>query len=241
VLNAALGPIITQQQVLSVISAFLPSTSTDVLDITAENVAQALQQGRSFGLVAIISLAWSGLGLFASITLIMDTTFRIERVRSVLAQRLIAILMALILLILVAVSFLTSGVLRVVMAVLPPDQPAAWLWIATFFLPFSLNLVIFALLLRYVPARHVHWDAIWPAAFVGALGWEIAKALFGWYLDTLANFQFIYGTLSTGIALLFWAYLLAMIFILTCELCAAFNDWHEAQQRPALSLPADTA
>jgi len=81
------------------------------------------------------------------------------------------------------------------------------------------------LLFRYVPARHVYWDAVWPAALIGAIGWEVAKTIFGWYLGNVANYQFVYGGIATGIVLLFWAYLIAWLFLFSAELCARLNEW----------------
>ena len=64
----------------------------------------------------------------------------------------------------------------------------------------------------------------------GAVGWELAKAGFVFYLDSLANFQFIYGSIATGIVLLFWANLIAAIFLFSAELCARLNEWIIGQE-----------
>jgi membrane protein len=131
------------------------------------------------------------------------------------------------LVVLITASFVTSGTLRLLMA-LVLDRPSIWLTVGVYFLPLGLNMLIFALLFRFVPARSVHWDAVWPAAIVGALGWEIAKSGFGWYLTAVANVQFVYGSIATAIVLLFWAYVIAAIFLFSAELCAQLNDWIEA-------------
>jgi membrane protein len=141
-----------------------------------------------------------------------------------LRNRLLAFLMTIILVVLVIVSFLTSGVLRLVSALLL-DRSNPWIAIATLFLPLGLDMVILALLFRYVPYRRVSWDAIWPAAMIGGIGWELAKAAFAWYLTNLSNFQFVYGGIATAIVLLFWAYLSASIFLVSAELCAQLDDW----------------
>jgi YihY family inner membrane protein len=126
--------------------------------------------------------------------------------------------------VLIATSFVTSAVLRLVSALFL-ERPSLWLSIGSIFLPLGLNMVIFALLFRFVPSRRVHWDAVWPAAIFGGVGWELAKSAFGWYLLNVANYQFVYGTLSTGIVLLFWAYVIASIFLLSAEFCAQLNEW----------------
>ena len=217
-------PVIAAQQIEFGIEPFLPAGATQTLQLFEDNLTQALEQGASFSLIAVLGLIWSGLGLFSNITSSLDFIFHVPSSRSIWHQRLVAVIMAMVLIILLATSFLTSAALRLVGALLL-ERPSLWLNIGTIFLPLGLNMVIFALLFRYVPARRVHWDAVWPAAIFGGVGWELAKWAFSWYLTNIANYQFIYGTLSTAIILLFWAYLIASIFLLSAELCAQLNEW----------------
>ncbi len=206
------------------IEPFLPPSASQLLQLFQQNLSQAVEQGASFSLLAIVGLIWSGLGLFSNITTSLDFIFHVPSSRSLWRQRLAAVVMAFVLVVLIATSFVTSAVLRLVSALLL-ERPSLWVSIGSIFLPLGLNMVIFALLFRYVPSRRVHWDAVWPAAIFGAVGWELAKTAFGWYLLNVANYQFIYGTLSTGIVLLFWAYLIASIFLLSAEFCAQLNEW----------------
>ncbi len=143
--------------------------------------------------------------------------------------------------ILLLASFLTSGVLRL-LSLLLLDQPSLWLSIGIRFLPLGLDVVIFCLLFRFVLARYVHWDAVLPAAMIGAVGWELAKSGFGFYLTNVVGFQFIYGGIATVIVFLFWAYLIAAIFLFSAELCARINEWiifqqvQESEPHPSVSI-----
>jgi membrane protein len=221
IISKILGPAAAQQQVSSALSIFLPGEASELLQT---NVSQALEQGASFTLIAVAGLIWSALGLFSNITSSLDMIFNVPARRSLWRQRLVGLLMAVILIVLVTASFVTSGVLRLVSVVFL-DRPNIWISISTIFLPLGLDMVIFALLFRYVPSRRVNWDAVWPAAIVGAIGWEVAKAAFEWYITTIASFQFIYGSIATAIVLLLWAYLIAAIFLFSAELCAQLNEW----------------
>ncbi|MEZ4667377.1 MAG: YihY/virulence factor BrkB family protein [Anaerolineae bacterium] len=225
VISRVLGPVAAQQQITSALGLFLPPDTSTVLQ---ENVVDAIQQSSSFTLVALGGLIWSSLGLFSNITYSLDVIFLVPARRSLWRQRLVALLMTIILVVLVTASFVTSAVLRLISASLL-GQTSSWLTIGSIFLPLGLNMVIFALLFRYVPSRNVHWDAVWPAAIFGAVGWELAKSGFVWYTNTVANFQFIYGGIATAIVLLLWAYLIAAIFLLSAELCAHLNQWFEAR------------
>jgi membrane protein len=226
-ISKVVGPAAAQTQVANAISIFLPG-DVNMAEQIRTNVAQALDQGGSFTLLALGGLIWSSLGLFSNITHSLDVIFQVPARRSLWRQRFTGLVMALILVILVTASFVTTGVLRLVTAVFL-ERPNIWITISTLFLPLGLDMVIFALLFRYVPARRVQWDAVWPAAIFGALGWEVAKVGFEWYITTIASFQFIYGTISTAIILLLWAYLIAAIFLFSAELCAQLNEWFTMQ------------
>jgi membrane protein len=223
-ISRLLGPVVAQQQIQTGLSLFLPPSSSPALELVQTNVAEALAQSQSIGWIALLGLIWAASGLFANITSSLDMVFRVPALRSLWRQRLIALLMTLMLIGLVLASFVTSAVLRLISALML-ERPNLWLNAGVFFLPLSLNLVIFVLLFRYVPARPVHWDAVWPAAIIGAIGWELAKVGFGWFLTNAANFQFVYGSIAAVIALLFWAYLIAAVFLFSAELCAQLNEW----------------
>lgn len=223
-ISGIFGPVVAQQQIRLALEPFLPPNGTQVFEIFQTNVSQALDQSGTFGLIALVSLVWSGLGLFSNITNALDFIFHVPSSRSLWRERVVALIMAFVLIVLLVASLVTSAGLRLVSAALL-ERPSIWINIGALFLPLGLNMVIFALLFRYVPARRVYWDAVWPAAIFGAIGWEVAKFGFGWYLTSVANYQFVYGSIATVIVLLFWAYLIASIFLLSAEVCAQLNEW----------------
>ncbi|MCU0496529.1 MAG: YihY/virulence factor BrkB family protein [Anaerolineae bacterium] len=229
--NSAVSPTVAQEQISMGLRIFLPQQSVLVLQ---QSLQEALQQGSQFQLIALVGLLWSALGLFSNLSRSLDLIFLVPSSRSMWRQRLLAFLMTLILIVLIISSFITSGILRLIAAFLV-SGPNTWITIGTIFLPFSINLLIFVMLFRYVPSRHVLWEAIWPAAIFGAAGWEIAKAGLAWYLSSLERFVAIYGGITTAIILLLSAYVIASIFLFSAELCARLNEWlleHQTAPQP---------
>lgn len=49
--------------------------------------------------------------------------------------------------------------------------------------------------------------------------WFVATAIFGWYLQSYADYSLIYGSLGVAIALLVWMYMISLIILV----CAEFN------------------
>lgn len=222
-ISGLLGPAVAQEQIYQGLILFLPEES-DAIQLFQENLEQAMQQSSPFGVVALIGLTWSALGLFSNLTSSLDLIFQAHTSRSLWRQRVLAFLMTAVLIMLVSVSFVTSGVLQLVDAFLLSNA-SDWITIGTIFLPLGLDLVIFLLMFRYVPSRKVSWDAIWPAAIFGAIGFEAAKTVFAWYLGNLADYQFVYGSIATVIVLMLWAFLTMCIFLIAAEICAQLNLW----------------
>lgn len=240
-ISALVGPAVAQEQIYRGLSLFVPE-ETQALNLIQESLQQALVQGTGFGIIALIGLIWSALGLFSNLTSSLDRIFQVPASRNVIKERILAFIMTLVLILLVIVSFITSGVLRLVDAFLLTSS-SIWISIGVFFLPFGLNMVIFIMLFRYVPSRHVSWDAVWPVAILGAVVLEFAKSLFATYISELANFQFVYGSIATVIVLMVWAYLTASIFLICAEICAQLNLWHiaksEQQKRVSVFIHAE--
>ncbi len=239
-IGGLLEPAAAQEQIANGLRVFLPEDEV-IVEFVRDIFDESLEQSNSFGLVAILTIVWSSLSLFSNLTASLDEIFRVPKGRSIWKLRLQAVGISLALVILVIASFLTSGVLRL-LSVMQLDQPSLWLNIGIRFLPFGLDVVIFCLLLRFVPARYVHWDAVLPAALLGAIGWELAKAGFGLYMNSVAGFQFVYGGIATVIVFLFWAFLIAAIFLFSAEFCSRLNEWiisrsnGDAARRPSVSI-----
>ncbi len=221
--NSILGSTVAREQITQALVLFLPE-ETDTINLMRDSVSQAVDQSGSFTLVALLGLSWSALGLFSNLTTALDRIFQVPASRSLWKQRSLAFLMTLVLVFLIIFSFITSGILWLVDAFFL-SSPNLWIRIGTFFLPYGLNMVIFVLLFRYVPSRHVNWDAVWPAAILGAVALELSKVVFAWYLTNLGGFQPVYGSIATSIVLLLWAYLFASIFLISAEICAQLNLW----------------
>ncbi|GAB4575723.1 MAG: hypothetical protein Kow0077_28640 [Anaerolineae bacterium] len=230
--SGLLGRTLAEEQVLQVIESFFPP---ETIQLIQDNITRALQQRQSFGIVAFFGLAWSALSMFSNLTVAIDNIFHPTRWRPLWHKRLLALIMVIVLAVLLLVSLVTSVGIRLINMLLL-DRENTTLWIVNFFLPLGMNMTIFALLFRHVPRVHVRWDAIWPAAVLGGVGWELAQSLFVWYLENFGNFSLIYGSVGTVIILLLWIYLSTAILLLAAELCNALNTWYNQRDR---RLPPD--
>ena len=74
-----------------------------------------------------------------------------------------------------------------------------------------------AILYFYGPYRKQRWRGVWPGAILATILWMLATLGFGWYVRNITNYNVLYGSVGTTIALLIWMYLLAAIALFGCE------------------------
>ena len=76
--------------------------------------------------------------------------------------------------------------------------------------------LVTALLYRLGPNRPQRWRNVWPGAMVATVLWLPATLGFSWYVRNLADYNVMYGSIGTVIALLAWLYLMAVIACIGC-------------------------
>jgi membrane protein len=86
-----------------------------------------------------------------------------------------------------------------------------------------------AILYYYGPYRKQRWRDVWPGAFLATVLWLLATLGFSWYIRHITNYNLLYGSIGSGIALLIWMYLLAIIALFGCEFNAECERMRMAQ------------
>lgn len=64
---------------------------------------------------------------------------------------------------------------------------------------------------------------IWPGAMVSSLLWFICTLAFTWYLQNIAQYNLLYGSIGAVMALLVWMYLLSLSAMVGCEFNAQLD------------------
>jgi membrane protein len=104
----------------------------------------------------------------------------------------------------------------------PILNPLAGWWellsrIMRYAVAFSATVSLTAILYYYGPYRKQRWINVWPGAILATILWLLATLGFGWYVRNITNYNLLYGSVGTSIALLSWMYLLAAIALIGCE------------------------
>ena len=89
--------------------------------------------------------------------------------------------------------------------------------VSRYLIAFGATSSLMAILYYYGPYRQQRWKAVWPGALLATVLWLLATLGFGWYVRNISNYNLLYGSVGTSIALLSWMYILALITLFGCE------------------------
>ena len=208
------------------LSQVLPPGTSDVL---AQYIKAAGQRSNALLGVAWLLSLWAASSVMKSLMQGFHATYRVPRSRSFWRETGIAIGMVF----MTAVPLTGASAMLVfggqlenlVMQWLKVDpilNPLAGLWqvisqVIRYVIAVSAVITITGTLYYFGPYRRQKWIAVWPGAILATLLWFITTLGFGWYVRHMANYNVLYGSLGTGIALLVWMYLVSLIAILGCE------------------------
>lgn len=182
-----------------------------------------------------ITSLWAASSVVKSLMEGFHAAYRTPRTRSFLRETGLAIalvLLALVPLFAASISIIfgaqvEAGVLHW-LSVDPVLNPLAGLWqtvsqVARYMVAFASVAALTTALYYYGPYRKQQWSRVWPGALLATFLWLLSTSGFSWYVRNITNYNVLYGSIGTGIALLVWMYLISAIAILGCEFNAEYE------------------
>lgn len=204
-------------RIFQVVSDLFPGSANLVKD----NVQAVVQNRGALSWVGIGGLLWSAAKVFGAITRAVNLALEAERPHHVLLSRVRYFFMAIVVSVLTIASIAMTVIFEIILdapflarlGIVAPDLPRVQGWITNFALVF----LIFALIYKLAPYIKVKWREVLPGALLAAVLFELVKAAFVLYLDRIANFEAVYGSLASIIVTMMWLYLSALILIYGAE------------------------
>ena len=216
-----------EQKFLDFVTENLPGSE----QIIKDNVGQVVRVRGLLGIGAFIGLLWTASAVFGAINRAVNRAWDIPRDAPFYIAKPRQMVMALG----VGVLFLLSTSATSAIQVLSDPNRELGLpgqgfllglglgHLALRLVPWVMTLMIFLLVYRFLPNCKTYWRYIWPGAVVAALLFEVGKSLFVWYLNNIATYDRVYGSLTSVMALLFWIYISALILILGAEISSEYG------------------
>lgn len=185
---------------------------------------------RDYGRVSILSfllLTWSSSGVFLPLEKSLNRAWEVEKRRSWLASRLLALEMALALGFLILVSSGLMGVNVYIHNLLKRWTFHGVRALLDFFYhamiltsTFGVTLAMFLVLFGRLPNRRMQLRQVFPSALLTALFWEAARSLFTLLLP-LFNYHHVYGSVGVVVALMTWSYISSAVTLFGAQVSHA--------------------
>jgi membrane protein len=208
-----------QEQIIQVIREIVPIPP----DLIIEFLEGVLSQRSAVSIIGLIGLAWAGSGVLMSLTANINRAWPTAKIRNVVERRLVAFLMIGTFILFIAASSILSTIVTFFSQFdIPMLNVSAQVGEITDFIFFALRFSLFLALYFFVPKTKVKKRAAFWAAVFASIAWEVTAYGFNWYFQSgLANYNFLYGSLGTLVALMFWIYLNCLILVFGAYFSAA--------------------
>ncbi len=177
-----------------------------------------------FLLTIIVVTLWTGSGVMISWMEGFRNAYQMPKIWGLVKERLIAFLLV----ILAGVPLVFASFLLVF-----GNQIESWivyrvghelgpyilgLWTAVRWIIATLtSIAVIGLIYHHGVPRTQPWHRVLPGSVLATVLWFVSTVIFGVYLRRFANYDVIYGSVATAIALMSWLYLVSMAILVGAE------------------------
>jgi membrane protein len=210
-------------QIASQINQIMPANVRSQI-----NVAQILHNvhhaGGVLAIISIVGLLWGGTNLFGAIESCFAIIFRVK-VRNFPRQKLMAVVMIMLFVILLPLSFVSSIFLTAANTtaskILPGFFSGVLGQIASYATSLGALFVLFLAIYVIVPNVPVTWRDAWKGALVAAVAMWIINTIFPAYTAHFINTkQYSAAALATAIVVITWFWFFSVILLIGAQINA---------------------
>lgn len=230
-LSSLLGVLNVPQISVEELSAFIPQDIIDLINSFLLHVQEA-----SSTPILIFGLVFSIYFPVRAVSSLMDfisLAYEVKEKRSIIHRGIIILIFAVGLVVTIAASIIimlmSKGLMTQVAAFLPLSIAGIELWnILRFLLLGCMLLIMLTLLYLVAPGCVVTLRSAMPGAIGSLVCWLVYTVGFSFYVEHMANYSVVYGSIGAIIVLLIWLYATSVTVIMGAELNASLqkNKFH---------------
>ncbi|HXK60966.1 MAG TPA: YihY/virulence factor BrkB family protein [Acidobacteriota bacterium] len=229
-----------QQDLMASLARLLPHTA---YLLTSSIVLSLINKGNTGALsLGLLLTLWSASRAFNGMIGVFNRAYEVRDRRPFLRVQLLAVGVTIVFSLFVIISavllFFGDQLMRLVLSrevleewhrVRHWAEVAYWLvrWLLTFLL---LNVAV-QLAYYLLPAQRLPWRIFTPGSLVATLGWIGASQGFAWYVNSMADYQKVYGSLGALIVLMIWFYLSSLLLLVGGEIDSEIYRLHKEAGR----------
>lgn len=209
-----------RSEVLEWFWRLLPVTSPQVREALQENIQQIADSAGSIGLVSGVAFVWFSTRLFGALRTVLEEVFDLRGGPGVVKGKVMDVGMVLVSTVLlclnIAISSFLTGLGQEGLRALG-FEPGGFETALGFVAAFVFVYLMFLLIFKFVALNRIGWRTAALAAFVAAVGFELVKAGFGWWVSNYADYSAVFFAFSTFVVVVIAIYYGSVLFVLGGE------------------------
>ena len=223
---------VSSAEINAIIDRFLPPHPESEPSPIGALLAPIMNSRQALGTVGIIGFIWFSTRLFGSLRSVLCQIFDIESDRGIIAGKIfdvqITIVSTLLLVLYTGLSaYLALATTRGLTVLgelgLRKDMMGGLEYNIGQAIAFCFITLMFYSLYKFLPNRHIRWQTAFIASLFTSFMFELAKRLFGAYVQSFNPQSFYSGTVAAVVIVVIWVYYAAMLFILGGEVAQVYE------------------
>jgi len=204
-----------ESQVITALGTLIP-VARNLIESTLEGVIKARE---ATGIIALLIFIWSALSFFDALRNALNRAWGVPSSQTFVKGQLMNISM----LVLAIIALLTFTWLTTTIQYMHESQMQLLIFKFTrtslfarlvfMLLSGILAYGVILFLYHYIPSNRPRWRHIWLGALLATIGFEIVRFGFVWYVKNMAQYNLVYGPISSVIVLLMFIYFTAYVLL----------------------------
>ena len=225
---------LTTNDFLDLLEGVVPSS---VISVFSYFTTEIIPSSRTATIsVTILAVLWSASKGVLGMLYGLDAVYHVKETRNYLHLRLISmfymLLVVLMLLFMLLLHVFGQKIQSLLIAYLPDVAIITHALLqAKTLLTSALLTLLFTMIYTVFPNRRIHIVRAVPGALAAAIGWQVFSFGFSLYINYLAGYSIVYGSLTTVIFSILWLYFCIYILLLG----GLFNYYLELRRHPPVA------
>ena len=218
------GVVINKFSIQSSILVFVEERIPMIYGFVDNNITNIIKNRTSIGIIGFLIMFIASTYVFDSVQFALNKIFRTETNRKFWKQKIYGFLIIFLIFLSIVITFsLSTGLFylsNTLINILNIEEflSTEILKLLSIAIGIFFNFLIFILIFYFGINKKINFRQIYRGALTVAVGLEIIKHIFVFYLDRFANYQLTYGSIGSVIAFLSWIYMSSIILLLGAEI-----------------------
>ena len=214
----------TKESVRQALAKVMPDgiQATETISHVIYELSAVFNYSSIAGWIAGFILLWTSSALYSSLRTGLNAIFHIETPRFFIIYKLKDMAFTIITVVLIVLTTFVSPAFTLAEdfgAWLLPDRTASVVFtLGARLTSLASTLVLFFFLYMFVPNRRLPWPVVIMSTLISVGLWEVARAVFTWYVGASVAISKFYGGYIALASLALWAYYSSLIFLFGAEL-----------------------